>query len=44
MKACIKMEKAIIKFGVVEIEKQKFHQHKSPILVKTIDINKNSTI
>ena len=40
MKACIKMEKAIIKFGVIEIEKQKLHQHKRPILIKTVDINK----
>ena len=34
------MEKAIIKFGDIEIEKQKFHQHKRPILMKNIDINK----
>ena len=34
------MEKAIIKFGDTEIEKQKFHQHKIPISIKNIDINK----
>ena len=34
------MEKAIIKFSDIEIEKQKFHQHKRPILMKNIDINK----
>ena len=34
------MEKAIIKFEDIEIEKQKFHQHKRPISIKNIDINK----
>ena len=34
------MDKIIIKFGDIEIEKQKFHQHKSPILIGNIDINK----
>ena len=35
------MEKAIIKFwGDIEIEKQKFHQHKITILIKNININK----
>ena len=33
------MEK-IIKFGDAEIHKQKFHQHKRPISIKNIDINK----
>ena len=33
------MEK-VIKFGDIEIKKQKFHQHKEPISVKNIDINK----
>ena len=33
------MEKNI-KFGDTEIEKQKFHQHKEPISMKNIDINK----
>ena len=32
------MEK-IIKFGDIEIQKQKFHQHKRPISIKNIDIN-----
>ena len=34
------MEKTIIKFGDIEIEKQKFTQHKRPISIKNIDINK----
>ena len=29
-----------IKYGDFEIEKQKFHQNKSPISMKNIDINK----
>ena len=33
------MEK-VIKFGDIEIKKQKFHQHKEPISIKDIDINK----
>ena len=33
------MEKTIIKFGDTEIPK-KFHQHKGPISIKKIDINK----
>ena len=33
------MEKAIIKFGYIEIKKQKFHQHKRPISIKNIEIN-----
>ena len=28
----------LIKFGDTEIEKHKFHQHKSPILINNIDI------
>ena len=34
------MEKIIIKFSDAEIEKQKYYQHKSPISIKNIDINK----
>ena len=34
------MEKTIIKFGDIEIKKQNFHQHKKPISIKHIDINK----
>ena len=34
------MEKTIIKFGDIEIKKQKFHQHKIPISIKNIDISK----
>ena len=30
----------IIKLGDIEIEKQKFHQHKESISLKKIDINK----
>ena len=30
----------IIKFGDIEIQKQKFHQYKRPISIKNIDINK----
>ena len=33
------MEKTIIKFGYIEIKKQKFHQHKRPISIKNIEIN-----
>ena len=39
MNAYIKMEE-IIKLGDIEIEKQKFHQYKEPILIKNRDINK----
>ena len=34
------MEKTFIKFCDIEIEKQKFHQHKRPASIKNIDINK----
>ena len=34
------MEKTITKSGDIEIEKQKFQQHKKPISIKNIDINK----
>ena len=40
MKACIKIEKTVIKFGDIAIQKQKFHQHKGPISIKYIYINK----
>ena len=33
------MEKTLIKFGGIEIEKQKFHQYKRTISIKNIDIN-----
>ena len=39
LKVYIKLEK-IIKLGDIEIQKQKFHQHKGPISIKNIDINK----
>ena len=32
------METIIIKFGDIEIEKQKLHQHKRPVSMKNIDI------
>ena len=34
------MEKTVIKYGDIEIEKQKFYQHERPISKKYIDINK----
>ena len=37
LKVYIKMEKAIIKFGDIEIEKQKFFQYKTHISIKNID-------
>ena len=40
LKVYKKIDKKIIKFVDTEIEKQKFHQHKSPILITNIDINK----
>ena len=34
------MEKIIIKFGNIEIEKYKFQQYRRPISIKNININK----
>ena len=34
-----KMGKEVIKFGNIEVKKQKFHQHKSSILIYDININ-----
>ena len=34
------MEKTVIKFDDIEIKKQKFHQHKRPILIKSKCIKK----
>ena len=34
------MDEKIIKFDDTAIEKYKFHQHKNPILINNIDINK----
>ena len=34
------MDKKIINFGDTDIQKYKFHQHKSPILINNIDVNK----
>ena len=34
------MEKTVIKLGDIEMEKQIFHQHKRPISIKDININK----
>ena len=39
-KTIYKNEKAIIKFGDIEIKKQKLHQHKIPISIKNIDVIK----
>ena len=33
-------KKTTVKFGDIEIKKQKFHQHKRPTSIKNIDINK----
>ena len=40
MKPYIKIEKETIKFEVVKIQKQKFHQHKGPISITNVDIDK----
>ena len=37
---CIYENGKNINFGDIEIEKQKFHQHKRPISINNIDINK----
>ena len=34
------MEKTVIKFDGIKIPKQKFHQHKRPISIKNVDIDK----
>ena len=34
------MGKGIVTFGDTEIEKHKFHQHRSPISIRDVDINK----
>ena len=39
LEAYIKMG-TIMKFSDMEIQKQKFNQHKGPISIKDIDINK----
>ena len=36
----MKMEKTIIKFGDIEIQKQTFHQHKGPVSIKNVDTDK----
>ena len=33
------MEKAFIKFVDIEVQKQKFHQHKGAISIKNVDID-----
>ena len=40
MKSYIKMEKTIIKYGDIEIQKQKHRQHKGPFSIKNGDIDK----
>ena len=32
------MEKTVIKFGDIDIEMENFHQHKTPISIKKIQI------
>ena len=39
MKAYIKTEKTITKFGDNEIKKEKFHEHKGPISIKNMETN-----
>ena len=39
----VKMDARIIAFGDTEIEKQKFYNHKNPILIDDVDINKIMT-
>ena len=34
------MAKEIIRFGNIELEKYKFHQHKSPISIYDVNIDK----
>ena len=41
MNVYTKMDKTVIKFCDTEIEKQKLHQHKTPILINNIDINRS---
>ena len=36
LKSYIKVEKTIIKFEDIEIQKQKFHQHQRPISMKKL--------
>ena len=40
LKPNIKTDEKFFKFDDAEIEKYKFHQHKSPISIDNIDINK----
>ena len=40
LKADIKMEKTIMKFSDIELEKHKFHQYKKLFSIKNININK----
>ena len=34
------MDKKIMKFDDIKIEKYEFHQYKAPILIKNVDISK----
>ena len=40
LKPYTKMDQKIIKFYDSKIENYKFHQHKNPISIKDLDINK----
>ena len=40
LKSYIKKEKTIINFSDSKMQKQKCHQHKGPISIKNVDINK----
>ena len=40
MKSYIRMGKAIIKFEDIEIQTEKFNQHKRPVSIKQVDIDR----
>ena len=40
LKPYIKMDKKIVKFNHTEIEKCEFYEHKSPVSISNIDVNK----
>ena len=40
LKSYIKMEETIINFSDSKMQKQKCHQHKGPISIKNVDIDK----
>ena len=40
MKPYIKTGKIIMKFGSIEVDKQRFHQHRKPISKQNVDVYK----